>query len=126
MESYLIKINCRCAFKLIDESNKNINVLSFKDVTQIDFEKLKFLESQIVICIEVNNYNHLQGIIKSKAIDNLNVPTIFILAQQDEKMIKMLYSVHQINICFRYQPEILLTEQINYMFENYNLSLIHI
>jgi len=117
MESYLYKINCSTT---LEDTFTAVNVFSVKNTDEIEISKLNFLKSKIILCININNSAHLDQVIEQSFIENLNVPTIFILSEQNEQMIKKLYSKHQINICFRSQPEILLREQIQYMFNNYS------
>jgi hypothetical protein len=120
VNNFLLKINC--SQKLLSFNNDSADIL-VKDLSSIDkvcFSKLEPSKTRTVLCIKIENIEQLNDIISKKSIETLNVPTVFLLPDQNESIIKTLYSNHQINLCVSSQPEVFLREKIIYMFNNYS------
>jgi two-component system alkaline phosphatase synthesis response regulator PhoP len=120
MNRYLIKINCSDDLLGFNNSAEGIVVNNSPSIDQVCFSELESFKTKIVLCIKIDNNIHLDEVLRKRTIENLNVPTVFLLSEQDESMIKTLYSNHHINICFTSQPEAFLREKILYMFNNYS------
>lgn len=125
MKNLLYKLNCQNSIENNGSTFNNWNTQIISCLTDIQLSKTFNIDEKKILLISLETEEELHSLFQTNILETINLPTVFLLKEAKENIITELMSRHFTHLFLKDQSELLVLNQINYMFEHYEYFITH-